>query len=71
MKKEDASELNIFLENLRPEFKEIVRKLHAIIQSVSSRFRYSIKWKMLTYAIDGDFHHWICAISITKRNIYT
>lgn len=69
MKKEDISELNVFLENVRPEFREIAQRLHSIVQSVSNRLQYSIKWKKLTYAIDGDFHHWVCAISITKSNV--
>lgn len=66
---DDYAGLISFLENARQEDADIIRRLHSIILSVDKRFRSSIKWKMLTYAINGDFHHWICAVSITKKNI--
>ncbi len=27
----------------------------------------ALKWGTHTYALDGDFHHWLCAIGITER----
>lgn len=67
MENKDYTELNSFLENTSTEYKEIIQRLHAIILSTDNRFQSSIKWKMLTFAINGDFHHWICAINITKK----
>jgi len=29
----------------------------------------AIKWQQLTFTLNNDFHHWICAIRINKNNI--
>ncbi|MGI9613821.1 MAG: DUF1801 domain-containing protein [Acidimicrobiales bacterium] len=29
----------------------------------------SMKWGRVSYAIEGDFHHWICAIGVTKKAV--
>ncbi len=26
-------------------------------------------WGKLTYAVGGDFHHWICAMSVSKKQV--
>jgi len=28
----------------------------------------AIKWRQLTFAVGGDFDHWVCAIAATKRS---
>ncbi len=49
------------------EFKEIVHNLSSIILSIDSAICVSVKWKKLTFALNDDFHHWICAINFTKK----
>jgi hypothetical protein len=29
----------------------------------------AIKWRQLVYAMEGDFHHWLCAIAVTKKRV--
>ncbi len=29
----------------------------------------AVKWKRLTFALGGDFHHWICAIGFSKKSV--
>jgi len=29
----------------------------------------AVKWGRLTFAAQGDFHHWLCGIAITKRAV--
>jgi hypothetical protein len=50
-----------------PEYKQIVERLDNIIQGSSNGLSCAVKWGQLTYAKDGDFHHWICAIKITRN----
>jgi hypothetical protein len=33
-------------------------------------FDAAIKWRQLTFAVDGDFDHWICAVAATKRQVH-
>jgi len=58
-----------FMQGLTPEFAEIVTRLMSTIDSSPVRLDAAIKWKQLTFALQGDFHHWICAISITKKSV--
>lgn len=52
-----------------PEFREIGGRLAEIIACSGVPLDPAIKWGQLTYARDGDFHHWVCAIGLTKRTV--
>lgn len=28
-----------------------------------------IRWRQLLYGLDGDYHHWICAIAVSKGRV--
>ncbi len=63
-----------FTKNATPEFKLIVERLVEVLESSGEQFEAALKWKQLTYAYRGgnhrgDFHHWICGISITKKSV--
>ena len=61
--------LHEFTQGLTPEFAEIVASLVKTISSSPVKLDAAIKWKHLTFALPGDFHHWICSISITKNSV--
>jgi hypothetical protein len=58
-----------FAQGSKPEFGEIVMRLAKIISSHPVKLDAAIKWKKLTFALQGDFHHWISAIGFTKRSV--
>lgn len=58
-----------FLHNIPPQTQEIVNALIAAISLTKHDFDMAIKWGQLTFALDHDFHHWICAIKITKSYV--
>jgi hypothetical protein len=29
----------------------------------------AVKWRQLTFAVEGDFDHWICAVAPTKKRV--
>ena len=58
-----------FTENANPEFKRIVQLLAEIIEGSGKQIDVAVKWRQLTYAHNGGFHHWICGISITKNAV--
>ena len=61
--------LREFTQGLTPEFAEIVTSLVKTISSSPVKLDAAIKWKQLTFALPGDFHYWICSISITKTSV--
>ena len=58
-----------FVQGLTPEFAEIVTCLVEVIDHSPVKLDAAIKWRQLTFALQGDFHHWICAISVTKKSV--
>jgi hypothetical protein len=58
-----------FTNNTNPEFRKIVERLEEILESSREQLETALKWKQLTYAHQGDFHHWICGINITKKAV--
>jgi hypothetical protein len=60
------SALSEFLASARPDPAPIVVAIDAAIRAAAP-LQSAIKWRQLTYGVDGDFHHWICAIAVTKK----
>ena len=69
MESQNAIALKEFLGDDDTEFGQIILRLNALILSTDSRLQSAIKWTRLTYGIDGDFHHWICGLSRTKKSV--
>ncbi|HOX41826.1 MAG TPA: DUF1801 domain-containing protein [bacterium] len=63
------TKLTEFTTNLDSKAVEIVEKLAGVIASVDSQLTSDIKWRQLTFALEGDYHHWICAIAVTKKSV--
>jgi len=55
-----------FIAGLPPEFYQTVTQLDQSIHRAAA-LDSGIKWRRLTYAVDGNYHHWICAINVTKK----
>lgn len=59
----------LFISKLDPAQQAIVKALATAIESVDGKLTCEIKWGRLTYGLAGDYHHWICGIAPTKKNI--
>jgi hypothetical protein len=44
-----------------------VTEVAGLISGVDPRLNQAIKWGRLTFAIQGNWHHWLCSIAVTKR----
>ncbi len=58
-----------FTKNTSLEFRKIGEQLADILDSSGEPLEAAVKWKQLTYGYQGDFHHWICGIAITKKSV--
>ena len=58
-----------FIENADLKHQEIIRKLIEIVIESNPELACAIKWQQLTFALNNDFHHWICAIKKTKSSV--
>ncbi|HOK53557.1 MAG TPA: DUF1801 domain-containing protein [Armatimonadota bacterium] len=60
---------NEYLYGVDPQYREIAERVISVIESIDPSFTMAVKWKQLTFALNGDFHHWICAIALTKKSV--
>lgn len=62
-------DVDIFIQNLDHNFIEVVNRLIELIDSSEFGFDITMKWGKITFAKNGDFHHWICTIGVTKKYV--
>jgi hypothetical protein len=57
------------LPGLDPEWRPTVERLIEVILSQIPDAQHERKWGQLTFTREADWHHWICAISPTKKEV--
>ncbi len=65
----DKELIDSFTLGADPTFAQVVRRLASVIADVEPRLECAVKWGRLTFALDGDYHHWICGIGVTKKAV--
>lgn len=43
----------------------LAEQVHAAASGVSE----AIKWRRLTFTVDDNWHHWLCAIQVTRAGV--
>lgn len=44
-----------------------VKEVTGLVTGVEARLTQAIKWGRLTFALDDNWHHWLCSIAVTKK----
>ena len=52
-----------------PRAERVVRELDRVIRETRPHVDAAIKYKILMYALDGDFRTWVCAINAGRRHV--
>jgi len=52
-----------------PRGEPVVRVLDRIIRATRPDLEAAIKYKILMYGLNGDFHTWVCAINAGRRRV--
>ncbi|MGB9299376.1 MAG: DUF1801 domain-containing protein [Anaerolineae bacterium] len=58
-----------FIDGIDTHFVPMVLALDRAVLAACPDFDTRIYYRMLTYALAGDFRHWICAISVHKKAV--
>ena len=48
---------------------EIARRFIGIVAATAPELDLALKWRTPSFALEGDYHHWICQIGATKRAV--
>lgn len=58
-----------FIADASQAYREIVQKIIALALLINPDLDFAIKWKQLTCALNGDFHHWLFAMRLNKKAV--
>jgi hypothetical protein len=58
-----------WLRTWSPTQQEQAQHLAAVVHAADEAVAEAIKWRRLTFTVDGNWHHWLCAIAITKGGV--
>jgi hypothetical protein len=62
-------EINDFITKADVKYREIIEKLINVLNEGDPKLVCAVKWNQLVFAVNSDFHHWICSISVTKKYV--
>jgi hypothetical protein len=62
-------EVQEWLGRWTPDQQEQVEWLAGKVHAAGDGVAESIKWRRLTFTVEDDWHHWLCAIAVTKRGV--
>ncbi len=65
----NGSALDTYLAGVDPAAAPLVVALDEAIRKAQPGFDVAIKYKILMYALRGDWRTWVCAIDATKRGV--
>lgn len=65
----DVDALEAYSTGLDEGVRATVARVVAAVERSGIPLDRAIKWRRLTFAVDGDFHHWICGIDVTRRGV--
>ncbi len=64
-----ASPLDEYLLGIDPAPAPLVVELDRLVRAAAPELGAAVKYRMLTYAIDGNWWRWVCAVSVTKKAV--
>jgi hypothetical protein len=62
-------EVEEWLSQWSPHQQEQVEWLAGRVHAAGEGVAEAIKWRRLTFAVDVNWHHWLCAIAVTTRGV--
>jgi hypothetical protein len=60
--------IDVYLAGLEPGLRPVAERIVSVVRA-NIPLDVGIKWRQLTFAVDNDFDHWICAVAATKRRV--
>lgn len=63
------STVEAWLSRLSPDQREQVERLAGWVHAAAEDTEEAIKWGRLTFTVAENWHHWLCAIGVTKRGV--
>lgn len=62
-------EVHAWLQDCDPDQRVRVAWLAERVHATGPGIAEAIKWRRLTFTVNGDWHHWLCAVAVTRRAV--
>ncbi|MPZ87026.1 MAG: hypothetical protein GEU81_02925 [Nitriliruptorales bacterium] len=62
-------EVEDWLSQWRPDHQEQVEWLAESVHAAGDGIAEAIKWRRLAFTLDGNWHHWLCAIAVARQGV--
>jgi hypothetical protein len=62
-------EVEAWLSQWSPDQQKQVEWLAGKVHAAGVRVDEAIKWRQLTFTIRGNWHHWLCAVAVTRSGV--
>jgi hypothetical protein len=60
-------EVEAWLARCDPDQRAQVESLIDLVHDANEDIDEAIRWRRLTFTVGGNWHHWLCAITVTKQ----
>jgi hypothetical protein len=67
MPQHQAVAVEQWLANLDPSTRAQVEEVGQVVTEADPRLEGAVKWGRLTYSLEGNWHHWLCAVAVSKK----
>jgi hypothetical protein len=67
MPQDQAVAVEQWLARLDPPTRAEVEEVGQVVTEADPRMEGSVKWGRLTYSLEGNWHHWLCAVAVSKK----
>lgn len=64
-----VSARDTYLEGIDPRFGPVVLELDRLVMGARPDLEPAIKYRILMYALKGDYRAWVCAIDVQKKAV--
>jgi hypothetical protein len=63
-------EVEAWLRKWRPDQRQQVDWLAGMVHAAGAGVDEAVKWSRLTFTVDGNWHHWLCAVAVAARGVH-
>jgi hypothetical protein len=64
---EVADDVRDWLSRLGLEARSEAARLVDVVVTAEPRVQQAVKWGRLTFTVRDDWHHWLCAVAVTRK----
>ncbi|HZO27313.1 MAG TPA: DUF1801 domain-containing protein [Chloroflexota bacterium] len=59
-------EVDEWLQKLGSDQQEQAEQLAALVHAADSEIAEAVKWRRLTFTVHDNWHHWLCAVAVSR-----